>query len=137
MTQIDTDRVFTNEAVPVLSWEKPKPARSHRDHVALNSSDCGVPGTYQPNMSQEDRLRWKAKLVGKRRKRLQVEIRRNSTVIIVGGPDGYMYKRYDNTTPWAIHIATAGALVLSAQDWADLQRAVMEARMALGREMRP
>jgi hypothetical protein len=56
----------------VLSWDKPKKARSTAEHNARNSSDTGVDGTYVPNMSEKDRLRWKAKLVTGQDPRIEI-----------------------------------------------------------------
>ena len=77
----------------VLMWEKPKQVLSKADWAA-NQADSAPPGTFVPNMSEEDRMRWKAKLVGIKTGFPQVEIRRDSTVIIVS-LRGYKYKNYD------------------------------------------
>lgn len=57
----------------ILSWEKP-PRRTSVENWKSISADGAPPGVYSPNMSQEDRLKWKAKLVGKKGGIKQVEI---------------------------------------------------------------
>ena len=83
-------------------------------------------------MSDEDRLRWKGKLVGMRTKRFQVEIRRNGLVLILGGAQGYKYKHYDNATPFSVHLALNGPQVLTAKQWSELDEATQEAWTLLG-----
>jgi len=60
--------------MPVLSWEKPEQIMPKEDWLALGFDD-GPPGAYVPNMSQADRLLWKAKFIGG--KYLRVEIRKS------------------------------------------------------------
>ena len=81
----------------VLCWDKPKRARPSADHAAEYSSDCGAPGTYQPNMSDDDRAKWKARIVGAKTPVPQVEIRKDSAVIVISAR-GYKYNGYDQ---WA------------------------------------
>ena len=45
----------------LLSFDKPKKVRSAEEHNKMFSSDSGIAGTYVPNMSKEDQLKWKAK----------------------------------------------------------------------------
>ena len=74
-----------------INWDKPKKARSKEDHEEMNQSDCGVPGTFVPNMSNTDMKKWKGKVVGTRSGHPQIEIRKDSFVIIVSF-HGYSYK---------------------------------------------
>jgi len=65
----------------LLSWEKPKKVRSTKDHNAMHSADCSVPGTYAPNMSQDDKLKWKAKKIGGKDPR--IEVRKTTEGVLV------------------------------------------------------
>jgi len=56
----------------ILYWGKIKKARTTAEHNARNSSDCGVPGTFVPNMSDRDRYRWKAVKIGGKVPRVEV-----------------------------------------------------------------
>ena len=58
-----------------ISWEKPKKAVPHAEHAEKHQSDSGIPGTYVPNMSQEDRFKWKGRHI-KTGKDQRVEIRK-------------------------------------------------------------
>lgn len=59
----------------LICWDKPKKARSSKDHFNQNSSDSGVNGTYVPNMSVSDIKKWKGKIT-QIRTSPQVEIRK-------------------------------------------------------------
>lgn len=128
---------------PVLTWDKPKPIMSKADWSA-NQADSAPPGTYMPNMSEADRMRWKAKLVGTTKGFPQVELRRDSTVIVLS-LKGYKYKYYDtrrsfeniekakkysrNVDPseWAtIHIASAGPMQLTMDEFKEMETAITE-----------
>jgi len=120
----------------ILSWDKPKRARSKEAHAQI-SADGAPPGVYVPNMSQEDQLKWKAKLVGVKTGHPQVEIRRthrgNGLVIIVSLGGGYSYKYYkrEETKGLNIHIASSGPQQMTFQDFEDMIAAVNEAKEVL------
>lgn len=57
-----------------LSWEKPKKLRPFSEHAQEYQSDTGIPGTYVPNMSLEEKSRWKAKYVGGDDPRVEVRV---------------------------------------------------------------
>lgn len=59
----------------VLYWEKPERIMSVEDWKQI-SADGAPPGVYTPNMSEEDKLKWKATLVGKTTENPRVEIRK-------------------------------------------------------------
>ena len=124
-------------------WDKPKQVVS-KEEWASNQADSAPPGTFMPNMSEADRMRWKAKLVGTTKGFPQVELRRDSTVIILS-LKGYKYKYYDTrqspeniekarkydrkTDPstWAtIRIASAGPMALTFDEYKEMQAAVNE-----------
>ncbi|MBI2633021.1 MAG: hypothetical protein HYW78_01370 [Parcubacteria group bacterium] len=95
----------------VLMWTKPEKIMTEEERQEQFPSDSEIPGTYMPNMSSEDQKAWKAKLTGHRAGHPQVEIRKDSAVIIVA-LHGYKYKHYtpDGTRDIAIHIASAGPI---------------------------
>ena len=131
-------------AKTVLYWDKPKKVMT-KEEWAGNQADGAPPGTFTPNMSDEDRAKWKAKLVGQKTGFPQVEIRKDSTVIIVS-LNGYKYRHYDTRrTPenlakarrfdrdasfadWpVVHFASAGPMQLTYQELDELQSAIQEA----------
>ena len=113
----------------LIKWDKPKKVISTKEWKEI-SADSAPPGVYQPNMSEEDRTAWKGKIVGHKIGRPQVEIRKDSFVIIIGGSKGYKYKQYDKGKYGYLgefHIASAGPILLSHADWNELKLAVDEA----------
>lgn len=55
----------------VLCWDKPKQAMSTTEWRSI-TADSAPPGVYQPNMSEPDKLKWKAKLVKGEKPRVEV-----------------------------------------------------------------
>ncbi len=129
----------------VLMWEKPKQVTSKEDWKE-NQADGAVPGTWAPNMSREDQMRWKAKVVGATLGFPQVEIRRNGMVIVLS-KKGYKYNGYDFRQtleffekrreyeakykdslgdPNVVHIASSGAQCFSPAEFAEFQQAIAE-----------
>ena len=96
----------------LLWWEKPAPIAERE----LNSSDSGIIGTYAPNMSLEDRLRWKAKRV--RGSDPRIEIRKGTTA----GSLLLMVVR-----PNTVTLSMNNKVVLTDTDWEALCRAREEA----------
>mgnify|MGYP007051658946 CR=1 FL=1 len=104
----------------ILQWDKPKKARSTEEHNAAHQSDTGVPGTYVPNMSDEDNKAWKAKKIGDR-----VEIRKLFTdlenwaqVLIKVYGDGF-------------EMSANGRFGLTWETFYEMQDAINEARAVL------
>lgn len=46
--------------MPVLDWNKPKKLRPQAEHNRTYVADGAPDGAYVPNMSDEDKLKWKA-----------------------------------------------------------------------------
>jgi hypothetical protein len=121
----------------LITWDKPKKARSTGEHNDMFSSDSGVDGTYVPNMSREDKAKWKGK-VAHTTTSPQVEIRKDTFVVVVG-LDGYNYKYYRrvperhsaSTKGLNIHIASAGPIQLTFEQWEDFKTVVEEAKEKL------
>ena len=122
----------------ILSFKKLKKVTPTEEHNRNYSSDCGVPGTYVPNMSGEDRVRWKAKLVGQRSKNYQIEIRTeepgaNLLVIVNGESRVHSFPRSSRAgqKPHEVRISTNGPLTFPPELWGKLNQAVFEARAVL------
>ncbi len=112
--------LFDRYPSKILTWEKPPRAVPPEEHAAFQA-DGAPPGTYVPNMPEEWRTAWKAKLCGQRTGWLRVEIRKSvqgiQVVIIVEKE--------------RIQISQNGTAAWSDQDWAALNQAVGEAREAI------
>jgi hypothetical protein len=141
----------------ILSFEKPKKARSTEEHNELFSSDCGVAGTFVPNMSKEDQKKWKAKHISGKDER--IEIRKTlggAQVLIVVYKEAYHppYPEYPETryTDSAYHVNMAkykekqkewykrhdditlsmnGKVDMTFEEYAELREAITEAKMLM------
>jgi len=117
----------------LIMWNKPKKIMTKETRRNRFQSDCGVPGTYVPNISGEDRKRWKGKIVGKTTDSPQVEIRKNEFVIVVSLGEGYKYKYYnrDETKGINLHIGASGPIQLTFEEWNEMKKVVEEALQVL------
>ncbi|HPI82924.1 MAG TPA: hypothetical protein PK122_06885 [Candidatus Paceibacterota bacterium] len=137
----------------LLSFDKPKKIHSTEEHNKMFPSDSGISGTYVPNMSKEDQLKWKAKHIKGDDER--VEIRKefggaNLVVIVYKNPYDPPYPEYPSRkygTPQyeeeykkykeaekeyykkhdQIKISSNGTMNISWEDWRELQDAIKEA----------
>lgn len=134
----------------VLEFEKPPKKMSTEEWKAL-SADGAPPGVYTPNMSYDDRRRFKAKQVGGEFPRIEVRVSLPSECVIKvlkekmvlpPTPKDYFSterKAYDALRKNAnahgqedVKISLNGPLHLSLEDWDRFKQAVDEA-IALAR----
>jgi hypothetical protein len=124
----------------VLSFDKPKKLRSADEHSKMHTSDAYVDGTYVPNMSEKDKLKWKAKHIGGDDPR--IEIRKT-----VSGIDPTLAKKYANRGyTWAgtcsaqvlvivrktgVVMSGNGRMVFDNKVWSELGQVVAEAQSLL------
>jgi len=66
----------------LLDFEKPKKLRPTEEHNEMFSSDSNVAGTYVPNMSGEDRRRFKAKHIKGGDERIEIRVSMGVDVLI-------------------------------------------------------
>jgi len=88
----------------ILNWDKPKKIKTTQEWKDDYGFDGGPDGGYQSNMSDDDKLSWKAKVTGTKLGYPQVEIRKTSMfgtqiTIIVNLGKGYNYKQYRAEDP--------------------------------------
>ena len=87
----------------ILNWDKPKKVKTTQEWKDDYGFDGGPDGGYQSNMSDDDKLSWKAKLTGTKLGYPQVEIRKTvmttQITIIVNLGGGYNYKQYRAEDP--------------------------------------
>lgn len=67
----------------ILSFDTPKRLRTTEEHNGSYQSDCGIPGTYVPNMSKEDMLKWNAKHIKGTDERIEIRKTVNSVQMVV------------------------------------------------------
>lgn len=112
----------------VLRWDKPPRELPHEQWAAYQA-DSAPPGTYIPNMPEDWKKAWKAKLCGQRSHRydrLKVEVRKTVTaghsfaqVLVVVMHDG------------RVRVSANGTADFTPREFAELQLAVAEAREAM------
>lgn len=102
----------------VLTWEPATQERSTAEHNEMYQADSAPPGTYQPNMSREEELRWKAHHF-KKSKDPRVEIRKRvgpALVVWVVRANGM------------VEMSANGKLKFdSYTDWLEMETAIAEA----------
>lgn len=123
----------------ILTFEKPKNVRGTEEHNEIYSLDCGVAGTYVPNMSDEDNGKWKAKYIGGEFAR--IEIRKHfDDYEWKEKPSNYCQRPMGNySSQVCINVYPDGGVVMSmnsrtgftSNDWNDLQQAIAEAKQCL------
>jgi len=113
----------------IINWDKPKkamPTEAHNNHF---SSDSGIAGTYVPNMSREDMIKWKGKKFIKT-PNPRIEIRKTflyttgANVLIVVSESG------PNIT-----ISTNGKIMMSIEEMNEFKQVVDEAYELLIKEL--
>lgn len=72
----------------LLCFDKPKKIRNTKEHNEMYSSDSGVAGTYVPNMSEEDKNKWKAKHIKGEDERIEIRKTINGVQLLI-----VVYKR--------------------------------------------
>lgn len=109
----------------LLTFDKPKQLRPAAEHNEEYQSDSGIAGTYIPNMSREDKLRWKAKLI-KSKTDPRVEIRKT---LVSQGVQVLVVVRYKGPGQH-VTLSANGKMSWDGEEgcyWYDLNRAVNEA----------
>ena len=104
-----------------LSFIKPAKISSSEAHNTYYSSDTNVAGTYVPNMSDDDRQKWKAKVI-LRGDDPRVEIRKSVNwvqLVLIVRKDG------------SVKMSANGKLEFDGKTFKELQEAVDEARSLL------
>jgi hypothetical protein len=126
----------------ILMWGAPKKLRTPQQNAEHYGFEDGPTGGYVPNMSENDALRWKAKMTGQKRGVKQIELRKSfrsaQVTIIVTLDGGYTYKYYGSkdyphlsTEGIQIHMATNGPIQMSFDEMAEMNGAVQEAKTKL------
>jgi len=113
----------------LLCWDKPKKIRSTEDHNNMFVSEAGVDGTYVPNMSGKDMMKWKAKHIHKGDDP-RVEIRKTTQ----GKPRGS--NKYGTYSQMLLVVRPDNTVVISGNsksevDIGELNQAINEAKKVL------
>lgn len=122
--------------MPILSFDKPQKLRSTAAHNATYVADSAPPGAYVPNMSQEDRLKWKAKHFNEGKENARIEISKSfQWTNGLRHPDCVNYyaqtKIIVQKQEPRIIISSNGKVAMTAQDFNNFQTAINEALQIL------
>lgn len=110
----------------VLNWGSPPRQLSHEEWASYEA-DSAPPGTYQPNMDDEWKLAWKAKLQGQKSGKLRVEIRKSTDVTHAGSVQLVVVVFEDES----VVMSANGRAGFSKIEWWELCTAVSEAVSAM------
>lgn len=119
-------QIASGQAPGVLAWGKPPQAESY-EQWASYQADSAPPGTYTPNMPDDWKRRWKAKMLGQRSGDLRVEVRK-STGVRHAGSVQVLVVAHENGD---VLMSMNGQAGFTAETFAELHQAVEEARTAM------
>ena len=118
----------------ILSFEVPKKVRSTQTHNETFQSDSGIAGTYVQNMTEDDKLKWKAKHIKGKDER--IEIRKTIEgvqlfIVVYKNPNPVEYS-YNNRDAWHkrhqdIQMSMNGKLDMTYDNFFDMGAALREA----------
>jgi hypothetical protein len=119
----------------ILDFEKPKKIHSTKEHNKMYSSDSGIDGTYVPNMSKEDTLKWKAKYITGEDERIEIHKTIDGVQVVI-----IVYKKtrpvlkydYKKKEEWDkrhqnVKMSMNGKLDMTWDNWFDMEQAIREA----------
>ena len=118
----------------LLCFDKPKKVRSTEEHNKTYMSDSGIAGTYVPNMSEEDKNKWKAKHIKGDDERIEIRKTMNGVQILI-----VVYKKErpvkwnaNNRDEWNkrhqnVQMSMNGKLDMTWDEFWDINEAVKEA----------
>jgi hypothetical protein len=116
----------------ILRWDAPPKVLTTQEWKGI-TADNAPPGVYTPNMSHEDELTWRAKLItGKNRR---VEIRKTVTGKLRPHPRLPGLRAHAQlkviVDSDSVRLSANGTADFTAAQWDELPQAVEEARKAL------
>lgn len=123
----------------ILRWDKPPRVESVEDWKSIQA-DSAPPGTYQPNMSDEDAQTWRAELKGKTTDHCVVEIRRRvggALLVVKVARDGVIRDKYGYHYTGDIALSLNGTGYLTFEEWRELGQCIEEARAVLATITKP
>jgi len=109
----------------ILEWGAVPRAVPPDEHQAYSGG--GIPGAYAPNMDDEWKLKWKAKLLGQKSDKLRVEIRKSTDVSHAGSVQLVLVVFEDQS----VVMSANGRAGFDRTGWWELTTAVSEAVSAM------
>ena len=118
----------------LLCFDKPKKVRSTEEHNEIYMSDSGIAGTYVPNMSEEDKNKWKAKHIKGDDERIEIRKTMNGVqlLIVVYKKERPVKWNANNRDEWHkrhqnVQMSMNGKLDMTWDDFWDINEVVKEA----------
>jgi hypothetical protein len=119
----------------LLDFEKPVKIHTTEEHNKMYSSSADAAGTYVPNMSKEDMLKWKAKHITGENERIEIHKTIDGVQVVI-----IVYKKarpvlkydYKKKEEWdkrhqSVRMSMNGKLDMTWDNWFDMEQAVKEA----------
>jgi hypothetical protein len=113
------------ESEKIICWEKPQRAMSVADWKNI-SADSAPPGVYTPNMSKEDQLKWKGKIIGTDKPR--VEVRKTFHTKNHFAHVLFTFAPFEDES---FIISTNGKISFSDKEFGELPKVLLEVGMVL------
>lgn len=110
---------FNKNIMGILNFDKINKKTSSKEHINAYQSDCWVPGTYMPNMSEEDNYAWKGKHVWGENERVEIRKCIGAQMLLVVHKD------------WTIDMSANGKMNFIDNEFNELFEAVSEAKEIL------
>jgi hypothetical protein len=122
----------------LISFDKPKKLRSTSEHNNTYMPDTNINGTYVPNMSIEDELKWKGKHIKGDNERIEIRKTLGSQLLIIVYKNKHksIYKDWREKTRDHddIKISMNGPLQLSWEEYDEFKLVIEEAKEILNNE---
>lgn len=124
----------------IIDFERPKKVLPTKKHNAKYSSDSGIPGTFVPNMSEDDMVKWKGRHFRGNDERIEIR----KTFQWTNGkpyPDGRNYYsqvlivvRKNPINDPAVVISTNGKVGMNISEYQQFTEAINEANEILNKD---
>lgn len=110
----------------LLSFEKPKKVLKTDEHNKIYSSDSNIAGTYVPNMSYNDTLKWKAKHIKGKDERIEIRKTFDCAQMLI-----VVYKSIADTHD-NVQMSSNGKVHMTFELFDEFSTAISEAKEILG-----
>ena len=110
----------------MINWDKPKKIHSTEEHNRTYSSDTEIPGTYVPNMSEEDQHSWKGKHINKGKANERVELRKTFS------GEGYYAQVLIVIVDNGVKISSNGSIFMTHEETKETRDVINEAKQVMG-----
>lgn len=110
----------------VLEWGTAPKAEPYEQWARYQADDA-PPGTYAPNMDDDWKSRWKARMAGQKSGALRVEVRKTTSITRGSSVQVLVIVHEDGS----VQMSMNGTAEITAADLTDMYLGVAEARQAM------